>query len=60
MLPEGLQFHPGFYGFPMTFATFHLFTFLHEEITGVHNINVLYFLITYKYSFIFSHVKVHD
>ena len=48
MMPEPLQSHPSFCGFYTIYATFHLFKFRQEEITGVHDINVLSFINNYK------------
>ena len=47
MMPEPLQSHPSVCGFYTIFAAFHLFKFRQEEITGVHNVNVLSFINIY-------------
>ena len=41
MMPETLQSHPSVCGFYAIYAAFHLFKFQQEEITGVHDVNVL-------------------
>ena len=41
MMPEPLQSHPSVCGFYTIYAAFHLFKFRQEEITGVHDVNVL-------------------
>ena len=41
MMPEPLQSHPRVCGFYTMYAAFHLFKFQQEEITGVHDVNVL-------------------
>ena len=41
MMPEPLQSHPSLSGFYKIIAAFHLFKFRQEEITGVHDVNVL-------------------
>ena len=41
MMPAPLQSHPSVCGFYPIYATFRLFKFRQEEITGVHNANVL-------------------
>ena len=41
MMPEPLQSHPSVCGFYTLYAAFHLFKFQQEEITGVHDVNVL-------------------
>ena len=43
MMPEPLQSHPSVCGFYTMYAAFHLFKF-REEITGVHDVNVLSFI----------------
>ena len=48
MMPEPLQSHPGVCGFYTIFAAFPLFKFRQEEITGVHDVDVLSFIINYK------------
>ena len=47
MMPEPLQSHPSVCGFYTIYETFHLFKFLQEEITGVHDVNVLSFMSNY-------------
>ena len=47
MMPESLQSHPSVFGFYDVYATFHLFKFQQEEITGVHDLNVLNVLSSY-------------
>ena len=47
MMPAHLQSHPSVCGFYTTYAAFHLFKFRQEEITGVHDINVLSFISNY-------------
>ena len=44
MMPELLQSHPSVCGFYTKYAAFHLFKFRQEEITGVHDVNVLSFI----------------
>ena len=44
MMPEPLQSHPSVCGFNTVYAAFHLFEFRQEEITGVHDVNVLSFI----------------
>ena len=44
MMPARLQSHPSVCGFYTIYAAFHLFKFRQEEITGVHDVNVLSFL----------------
>ena len=39
-----LQDHPSVFGFYTIYASFHLFKFQQEEITGVHDVNVLSFI----------------
>ena len=41
MMPAPLQSHPSLCGFYTIYAAFHLFKFRQEEITEVHNVNVL-------------------
>ena len=41
LMPEPLQSHPSVCGFYTIYAAFHLFKFQQEEITGVHDVNVL-------------------
>ena len=47
MMPETLQSHPSVCGFNTIYATFHLFKFRRAEITGVHDVNVLFFISNY-------------
>ena len=47
MIPERLRRHQSFYGFYTIYAAFRLFKFGQEEITGVHNLNVLSFISNY-------------
>ena len=47
MMPEPLQSHRSVCGFYTIYAAFHLFKFRQEEITGVHNVNVLSFISNY-------------
>ena len=47
MMPEPLQSHPIVCGFCRIYATFQLFKFRQEEITGVHDDNVLSFTSNY-------------
>ncbi len=44
MMPAPLQSHPSVCGFYTIYAAFHLFKFGQEEITGVHDVNVLSFI----------------
>ena len=44
MMPAPLQSHPSVCGFYTTYAAFHFFKFRQEEITGVHDVNVLSFI----------------
>ena len=44
MMPTPLQSHPSVCGFYTIYAAFHLFKFRQEEITGVHDVNVLSFI----------------
>ena len=43
MMPASLQSHPSVCGFYTIYAAFHLFKFRQDEITGVHDVNVLSF-----------------
>ena len=43
MMPAPLQSHPSVSGFYTIYAAFHLFEIRQEEITGVHDVNVLSF-----------------
>ena len=47
MMPDQLQSHPSVGGFHTIYAAFHLFMFRQEEITGVHDVNVLSFISNY-------------
>ena len=47
MMPARLQSHPSVCGFYTTYAAFHLFKIRQEEITGVHDVNVLSFISYY-------------
>ena len=47
MMPELLQSHPSVCGFYTVYAAFHLFIIRREEITGVHDVNVLSFIGNY-------------
>ena len=47
MMPAPLQSHPSVCGFYTKYAAFHLFKFRQEEITGVHDVNVLTFISNY-------------
>ena len=47
MMPDPLQSHPSVCGFYRIYAAFHLFKFRQEEITGVHDVNVLSFISIY-------------
>ena len=47
MLPETLQSPPSVCGFHTIYVAFHLFKFRQEEITGVHDVNVLSFISNY-------------
>ena len=47
MMPEPLQPHPSVCGLYTIYAAFHLFKFRQEEITGVHDVNVLSFISKY-------------
>ena len=47
MMPEPRQSHPSVCGFYTIYAAFHLFNFEQEEITGVHDVNVLSFISNY-------------
>ena len=47
MMPEPLHSHPSVCGFYTIYAVFHLFRFRQEEITGVHDVNVLSFIRNY-------------
>ena len=47
MMPDPLQSHPNVCGFYTIYAAFHLFKFRQEEITRVHDVNVLSFISNY-------------
>ena len=47
MMPAPLQSHPSVYGFYTSCAAFCLLKFRQEEITGVHDVNVLSFIRKY-------------
>ena len=51
MMPTPLQSHPSVCGFYTIYAAFHLFKFRQEEITGVHDVNLLSFISNYMKSF---------
>ena len=44
MMQTTLQSHPSVCGFYTIYAAFHLFKFRQEENTGVHDVNVLFFI----------------
>ena len=44
MMPAPLQSHPNVCGFYTKYAAFHPFKFRPEEMTGVHDVNVLSFI----------------
>ena len=50
MMPASLESHPSVGGFYTLYAAFHLFKFRQEEITGVHDFNVLSFISNYMWS----------
>ena len=47
MIPEPLQSRPSVCGFYTIHTAFHLFKLRQEEITGVHDVNVLSFIVNY-------------
>ena len=47
MMPDPLQSHPSVCGFYTIYAAFDLFKFQQQEITGVHDVNVLSFISNY-------------
>ena len=47
MMSEPLQSYPSVCGFHAIYAAFNLLKFRQEEITGVHNVNVLSFVSNY-------------
>ena len=51
MMPAPKQSHPSVCGFYKIYAAFYLFKFRQEEITGVHDVNVLSVLSSYMQSF---------
>ena len=57
-MPESVQSHPSVCGFYTIYAAFHLFKFRQEEITGVHDVNVLSFISNYMQFFDLSEVNV--
>ena len=58
MMPEPLQSHPSVCGFYTIYAAFQLVKFRREEITGVHNVNVLPFISNHMFFSNFSNVNV--
>ena len=48
MMPAPLQSHPSVCGLYTKYVAFHLFKFRHEEITRVHDINVLSFISNFR------------
>ena len=48
LVPTRLQDHPKVCDFYTIYAAFHLFKFLREEITGVHDVHVLSFINNFK------------
>ena len=58
MMPEPLQSHPSVCGFYTIYAAFHLFKFRQEEITGVHDVDVLSFISNYMEFRSFSNVSL--
>ena len=48
MMPAPLQSHPNVCGFYTLFAAFYLCKFQQEEITGVHDVNVHFFISKYS------------
>ena len=47
MMPTPVQSHPSLCGFYTIYAAFHLFKFQQEEITRVHDVNVLSFVFNF-------------
>ena len=47
MVPVKLQSHPSVCGFYAIYSAFHLFKFQQEQLTGVHDVNVLSFISNY-------------
>ena len=58
LMPEPLQYHPSVCGFYAIYAAFHLSKLHQEEITGVHDVNVISFLSNYMYGVIPFNVNV--
>ena len=58
MMPEPLQSRLSVCGFYTIYAAFHLFKFRQEEITGVHDNNVLSFMSNYMLFSKFSNVNL--
>ena len=58
MMPEPLQSHSSVCVFYTIYAAFHVFKFRQEEITGVHDVNLLSFISNYMQCLIFSNVNV--
>ena len=58
MIPERFQLHQSLCGFYTIYAAFLLFMFGQEEITGVHDLNVLSFISNYMYCSINRNVNV--
>ena len=57
LVPERLQSHSSVCRFYAIYLAFHLFKFGQEEITGVHDVNVLSFISKYSWYFTLSNVK---
>ena len=53
MMPAPLQYHPSVCNSYTIYAAFHIFKFRQEEITGVHDVNVLSFISSYMWFFNF-------
>ena len=53
MMPAPLQSHRSVCGFYTIYVAFHLFKFQQEEITGVHDVNVLSFISNYIFQFFY-------
>ena len=49
MVRTRLQDHPSVCGFYTIYAAFHFFKFQEEEITGVHDVDVLFFISNFMY-----------
>ena len=58
MMSAQLQSYPSVCGFYTIYRAFHLFKFQQEEVTGVHDTNVLLFISIYMFFFNFSNVNV--